>query len=86
MVALRDNREPGLRYLLATANQCPIIVGLGPICAVSGKGWPNACAIGAYTEKLLSGSYGNTLNGTPRVLAEKKLFWAQNTYETVTRL
>ena len=38
VVASRDKEEPGLRYLLAIANRCRIIVGLGSICAVSGKG------------------------------------------------
>ena len=38
MVALRGNREPGLRYLLAIANRCRVIVGLDPTCVVSGKG------------------------------------------------
>ena len=35
MVALRGNREPGSRYLLAIAIRCRILIGLGPICAVS---------------------------------------------------
>ena len=37
VVALRDNREPGLRYLLAITNRCRIVVCLRPICVVSGK-------------------------------------------------
>ena len=35
-VALGGNRAPGLRYLLAITNRCPIIVG--PIRAVLGRG------------------------------------------------
>ena len=38
MVALRGNRGPVLRYLLATENRCRVIVGFGSICTVSGKG------------------------------------------------
>ena len=43
VVDLRGNREQGLRYLLAIANRCRVIVRLGSICArpipvVPGKG------------------------------------------------
>ena len=34
VVALRGNREPGSRYLLAITNRCRVIGGLCPICAV----------------------------------------------------
>ena len=39
VAALRGHREPGLRYLLAIVIRCRVIVDLGSICAVSGRGY-----------------------------------------------
>ena len=39
VVSLKESREPSLRHLLAIAIRCRIIVDLGPICVVSGKGY-----------------------------------------------